>query len=102
MNVRNGAAVRIGAGGIGENAGETRRRRARQSDADPRLNYRVTTFAHFRRRVDLDPVQRMRNRFDQPSRRFNRKLRIGVERDHERDRQRECPSTRISAVAIAA
>ena len=80
--------------GIGENAREAGGRGARQSDADPRLDDRVTALASACRRIDLDPVQRVRDGFDQPARRVGRQLRVGIERDDVGNRQRQVAGVR--------
>ena len=55
-----------------------------------------------RGRIDLHPVQRMRDGFDQPPRRVRRQLRVGIERDDVRNRQRQVAGDQDLFVALAA
>ena len=56
LRVRYGLAIRVGARGVGEHAREACRRRARQRDADARLNDGKAAFPHACLRIDLHAV----------------------------------------------
>ena len=89
LRIGNGPGIRVGTGGIGENPREAGSRSAGQSDADPRLNDGLPFLANVCYRVGLDPVQRVRDSFDEPARRIGRQLRVGIERDDVSNRQRQ-------------
>ncbi len=100
LRVGNGLAVGIGSGGVGENAREARRRGAGQSDADARLNDGEAALARARHGIDLHAVQRMRDGLHQPPRGGDRQLRVGIQRDHVADRERQACRQRDLARAL--
>jgi len=68
--------------GVGEHAGEARRRGAWQSDAHAWLNDAIALQSNSFFGVDLHTIQRVRNGFDHTPRGAGRQLRIRIERDH--------------------
>ncbi len=85
VEIGHGRRVGIDADVPGEHAGEHRPVGADDADADARLQDAVAFGDALEAGIEARPVQRMRQRADQPPAGFHRQLRVGVERDHVAD-----------------
>ena len=89
IDVGDGRGVGIDADVPGEHPRERRPVGAGDADTDARLQHPVAFRDAPSRGVESRPVERVRQRADQPPRRLQRQLRVGVERDHVADRRQD-------------
>ncbi len=91
LHVGYGAAIRIGAGGIGHDLREPRGRGAGQRYAHTRLDDGVTALARAGIGIQKNLIERMRDGFHHPPRRSGRQLSVGVQGDDVADLPRKAP-----------